>query len=542
MICSNCGKNLSEGSKFCSVCGCAVVNSVPQPVQNNAPTMSAEPQMNASVSNNTAYQGQFVQNSVQPQNPIDNSGSQEQAEQEGTQLLDPDVNAYYYQEQAEQEGTQLLDPEVNAYYYQEQAEQDGTQLLDPEVNAYYYQEQNAENAAQQAPVANNIPGQQFVPNGAQPQIPESAPNQAQQFVPNGVQPQNMNGDNINVFYDVSQAKQKKKRKKMNKPLTGVISAVFGILIFVFSFVAVTVLCVKSGIESNAASEGIRELELDSLPVGDILSNDDIREMFENTGVKIPEGSKIDDANLAEAAADIINATVPDVNIKSSDVRKFLSKSDLQKLISEFVKAYEVYISTGDDVYNGDVSNKLKKAFKDNNDLADKLLGLELSYDFDEQFEIWMDDNYNTVSKIAPSKMLKSYDWIIGILMSPVLYITLLVLAVVMAVLVFIITKRLKGSILTFGISVFISGSAVTTAGLLVLNLGALIGFDFEAISAYIIPAVTGGFVNAFIMFGLITAGVGLAAIIASVVMMVISKKKNKDKNNEQPQPQQVMGY
>lgn len=141
--------------------------------------------------------------------------------------------------------------------------------------------------------------------------------------------------------------------------------------------------------------------------------------------------------------------------------------------------------------------------------------------------MWVDDNYSTVSKIAPSKALKDFDFLIGIVMSPVFIIVLLVLALAMAALVFIITKRLKGSILTLGVSLTVSGIVIITVGVLLMNIASLSGFDFAAVREYILPAVTGGFSNAFIGFGLITAGVGIIAVIASVVMMVLAKKKSR---------------
>ena len=483
MFCPNCGRNLPDDSRFCDNCGHAVQIVTPpvapeanayqaQYAQDNVPPVAPEA---------NAYQAQYAQNNVPPVAPEANT-YQAQYAQDNVPLVSPEANAY--QAQYAQNNVLPVSPEANAY--QTQYAQDNVPPVSPEANAYQ---------------AQNMQG--------------------------GEQPQDINGENINVFYEVTEAPQKKKKKKMNKPLTAVIASVFGIFIFLFSFVSVTALCLKNGIESHSASEGIKKLELESLPVGDILGNEDIRDMFLQTGVKLPEQSELEEDNLAGAAAKIINNTVPVANVRASDVRKFLSESDLQQLIAELAGSYETYITTGKDIYDGDVTDRLRKAFKDNNKLASDLLNLELSYDFDEQFEMWVDDNYNTVSKIAPSKALKDFDFLIGIVMSPVFIIVLLVLALAMAALVFIITKRLKGSILTLGVSLTVSGIAIITVGVLLMNIASLSGFDFAAVREYILPAVTGGYSNAFIGFGLITAGVGIIAVIASVVMMVLAKKKSR---------------
>ncbi len=385
-------------------------------------------------------------------------------------------------------------------------------------------------------------------------------------------------------------KKPKQRKKMNTAGTVAICIAFGILITAFMAAATAVSSVRKTLLREAISEAAGDIELGNVVVGDLnlglteegaLSED--ATISELVKVMLEDYEK----SVAKGLLEVNNVTVDDIkNIPGIDLDAFVRRIDgvnsvndlnmeiltnnfskfsddeikiivekysnedfpeqtfeidkekidsllndenssVKDYLCDIIKAYEVYLITGDDTEP--INEKdLKALAKESVDFV--LEGKDASYidEINMEMEEVIKENKKTLSSYNPSNSLESARNLPQMALSIVTVIIAAVLAVGLAVVIAVITKHIDAAVLTLGIAFAVSGIAALCVNLVTANLSMFTGLDYAIVNKTLSRLLSKTLAADFTVMGVRALIIGVVLIAVFVVMNVIKKAiKNK---------------
>ncbi len=377
--------------------------------------------------------------------------------------------------------------------------------------------------------------------------------------------------------------EKKPRKKLNIPVTVLICILFGILITAFAAVSVAVSSVRQTLKREALSAEIKDLEFGSIVVGDMefaadfvnagrLENDStlsdyIKVMLEDYEKNIAQGileannvsisdidslygvdleafvdkidgvDSVDDLDIDTLIENFSKFDKEEINIiidkYSNDdfpeltfdidkdmVDDYLDEegSPAREYVSEIVNAYESYLLTGDD--SKPLSKDKLSAFAEES-VEYILDGMDRSFinEINSEMDKVVTDNRKTIEGYNPSALFESIGVSPSLILSLITVFAALGLAVALAVVIGIISKRIDAAVITLGVSFLITGGAALVVNL--LNLSAITGLKYSVISKTATKLFSKTFAADFTSMGIRSLIVGVLLIAAVVVVKVI---------------------
>lgn len=385
-------------------------------------------------------------------------------------------------------------------------------------------------------------------------------------------------------------KKPKQRKKMNVAGTVAICIVFGILITAFAAAATAVSSVRKTLVRGAISDAAGDIELGEVVVGDLnlgLTEDgalsEEATLSELVEVLLEDYEK----NVAKGILETNNVTIDDIkDIPGIDLEAFVRKIDgvnsvddltieiltnnfsklrddeiknivdkysnedfpeqtfeidkekidellndeksaVKDYLCDIIKAYEEYLITGDD--SEPINEKdLKKLATGCVEFV--LSGKDSSYieEINREMDEVIEKNKKTLGSYNPSNIMENAGSLPQMALSIITIIAAVVLAVGLAVVIAIITKRIDAAALTLGIAFTLSGIAALCVNIVTSNLSMITGLDYTIVSKTLSRLLSKTLAEDFTVLGIQALIIGVVFIAVFVVMNVIKKVvKNK---------------
>lgn len=379
----------------------------------------------------------------------------------------------------------------------------------------------------------------------------------------------------------------KRRKKLNIPATVAVCIAFGILITAFSAVSAVISSARKTLVRGAISEQIDKLDIGDITVGDtqladgILNGKTIAEdatvsdvvivmledyekqiakgIFEKNNVTVDDLRNMENVDL-EAFADKIDGinSVNELDMETiiENISKFdkkeisaiaerystadfpeltfeIDKRKVEDLLNEsgspmkdylcgFVKAYEQYLLTGKDegYVNEESLNKLSEE-----SVGYVLSGMNSAYidEINKEMAQVVNENKAQLNSANPSAVFGVFGNILPMSLSTVSIFVALGLAVVFAVVIGIITKRVDAAALTLGISLVITAGACFAVNLVPSNLASITGMNSKIVTVTANELVKETLAGDFTVMGVRFILVGIVIIGAVIAVKLITR-------------------
>ena len=387
-------------------------------------------------------------------------------------------------------------------------------------------------------------------------------------------------------------KKSKHRKKLNLPAAIAVCAAFGILITAFSAVSVSIASVRKTLERSAVSEQINKLYIGDIVIGDtdlangIVENDKlskdatisdvvkikldeyekyvIRGILDSNKVTVEDIKQIDNIDLEKFVGKIdginsvdelnIDAFIDNFNkLDKTEINTIINKysneefpeltfeidkrrvedllndkqSPAKAYLSDIVKAYEVYLLTGNDT-KPVTQEKLNKLSQDSVNYV--LEGMNSAYteEINKEMAQVIVENKAAWNTLNPSSVFGIFGNILPMSLSNITIIVTMALAVVFAAVTALITKRIDAPVITFGISLMLTGTAAICMNTVPANLAQITGLNCKIVSETAAEIFKETFAGDFTVFGIISLLVGVAVVIGVILAKVITRSiKNK---------------
>lgn len=259
-----------------------------------------------------------------------------------------------------------------------------------------------------------------------------------------------------------------------------------------------------------------------------LSDLDIQTIIENfekldkkeINAIVNEYSKED---FPELTFDIDKRRVEDLLNKSS--------SPAKSYISNIVKAYENYLLTGEDTKPFTESKMNAFAQDSVNYILD---GMDGSYvnEISEEMAQLVTDNRALLNSYNPSSVFGVFGSILPMSFSTGMIFISLGLAVIFAAVTALITKRVDAAAITLGVSLMMAGAAALAVNALPSNFSAITGLDYTIVTNTVTDLLKNTIVEDFSVMGIRSLVLG-AVVIAAVVITKIVIRTIKNKKNEE---------
>lgn len=387
----------------------------------------------------------------------------------------------------------------------------------------------------------------------------------------------------------------KRIKKLNIPATVAVCVVFSLLIIAFSAVGTSIVSIRKTLDRGAVSEEFETIQVGKIVVGDTTLADGIvaagsldknatisdvviikleeyekyvvKGMFEQNNVTVEDIKNIENIDLERFVGKIeginnVNELDIDAIINNFDkldkneintiVNKYsnedfpeltfeIDKRRVEDLLNEknspvkdyvckVIEAYETYLLTGKDKKHVTEESLYQLSSSCVNYVLD---GMNSAYkdEINKEMAQVVSENKVVLNSLNPSAAFGLFGSILPMSLSNVTVIVMFALAVIMAVVVALITKRIDAAALSLGISLAVTGGAGIGANLLPANLSKVVGLGWKLVDDTAAELVKDTFVPDFTIVGVITLLIGIAVIIGVVLAKVISRAvKNKKAN------------
>lgn len=374
--------------------------------------------------------------------------------------------------------------------------------------------------------------QQAMPNDFVP--PPMQPQSFQSEMPSGAAVQPEFAAPVQPEYAAAAATRpaKKPVKKLNMAVTIIISILFGIMSFAFVTAAFTVGSVKQGLVENALSDGIEDIDLEDIVVGDLLSAPNFKNFVSANNIVLPE-KKAEKAELAEVIA--LSVRVNSKNLTSDQVEDIISRLKISKELSVIVKAYENYLITGkpgDELSDG-IGEEIKRIVKNGEKTVVEITKMRLVDNYEEKLDEIINDNQDLLDSILPENSLKRASGVISIVFNPIVLIASLVLSVVMIFLIWVISKRVTAALMTGGVVFTLIGCVFAAASIVIQNLTMISVLNYSCVEDVLSPLLYNAFGSNLLYSGLICVGTGVVLIVAFVIVKIVGKSHRNKVSNQQ---------
>ena len=511
MFCFNCGAQVADNAKFCGACG--AILSQQAPVQPMAPQGGyTAPGPPVQGGNAVPLQGMPVP-PFQGGNPAPYPGAP----------IPPVPNASYPNPVNNAPmNTPAPQGQPTGNTPNEYPAGDTVKISDAAKAA-------AENPAQ--PVGFQVPpmgtDMQFINNGGMNGgMPEGQNLFTNAQPSNYGMPMGVYREEVPMSYSQPRVKRVRKEvKKMKLSVSVILAAVFGLFAFVFGIFSFVGGTVRMGLSSGELSAEISELEIGKIVVGDILVQDSMADVVKDNGIVLPEKHP-ERATIADIAACTINDYVHTADLTADQINEIFRRAHVSEELSSLVKAYEEYIVTGNtEEFADGLCKEIKDLVKRSESNVINIAGMRLADDYEEQLDNALDGERNSIESILPGEALDGVSGLIRFALSPVTLIAALVLAVVLVVLEWVITKRVNAALMAGGAAFTLIGIILTAASIILSNLTMIGGLDYTVVNKVVSPMLYNTFGFKLLTGGLITLGVGLVLIAVFIVMKVLEKKR-----------------
>lgn len=306
------------------------------------------------------------------------------------------------------------------------------------------------------------------------------------------------------------------------------SVVFGILFGLISTVLLVagggIFSVRSGLEQHALSDEIRNIDLGTIVVGDILMSDKLEEACDEFNIVLPDSSP-KKANVLDVLE--LSAKVPGDAITRSQFKEIIKKLDISDEVADIASAYETYLVTGEDELEDELADYIKTLVLHSENSVYNVTGHRLNSSFKENIDDYVVKYEDQINAITPSETLGKYYSTISLVISPVIFIAAFALVVVLTALVGVISKNVSPALISGGAACVVSGGVLMIAGAVLSDLSFIKGLNYTVVRETLSPMIHAAFGTRLLYAGLIIAGIGLCLVIAFAVVKIVSAAKRK---------------
>ena len=317
----------------------------------------------------------------------------------------------------------------------------------------------------------------------------------------------------------SEQEIKKPEKKHKSPFVKfVFSFLFGILILALSLVVSLGLCIRTTLSNNEISKEISSSDMSDIVIGDIITETELNDIL--TDNNVITGS----VNRKDTISDLIS---DNTEFSSKKAKKLLNNSFLTKYIGDAIFEYEEYIlnNVESDFFSGE---NIYEFIEENIDEISEMAGMQF-YIYENELSSITDEMDKQISSIAPQEILDEKGSLTSLFLSPVILISISVLALIFIILILITTSDISSALLTSGICAVINGGVLVFASGLRNMIFEIAGLDFNIFTDYISDVLKNTLCARFEKNGLIILIAGVAFIVISILIKVISSALRKNK-------------
>ncbi|MDR0851480.1 MAG: hypothetical protein LBN36_03180 [Clostridiales Family XIII bacterium] len=293
-------------------------------------------------------------------------------------------------------------------------------------------------------------------------------------------------------------------------LVGILSSVLAVFVFVFAFAAISVFIIRDVTAPDTLKTALDETDFMEVRVGTILDAPDKNVLigkwiYTNINPEIVEAS----------------------GITESKIDSILSKSTIDSFIADNVNDYVESLYSDSNVA-GITNREVIKFIQKNEELVYEETGYQISERDYEKLDKFIDKKIPEALKDPPTnhvlwrtaRMLSSYYVVIGAL----------VLCLLLLALVFLANRSDKIKIpLRYGRTITVLGVALLLTGVLVMPVGKTLGAQYDVdLYFQLLPLLRGD----FLIYGGLTAGVGILLICLYLILKIIHTKSVAKKQRE----------
>ncbi len=312
---------------------------------------------------------------------------------------------------------------------------------------------------------------------------------------------------------------KAKRNKAGKGKTVLISILFGILIFVFTFASECLILANITFSKRNISKATAEINPADTKIGALLETESVKAALEEEGVKT------ENFNADTTVGDFLAALSIDFAMSGEDVTELFEETDIMEEFSAIAADYENYLLTGED---GDYLSSKKVLSIIERHKADILhyTGVDIS-EYSDKIEETVDSLKSEIKDINPENSLGGFGRIAYIFLSPAAIVVISAFALFFTILIMTVTKRPFAGILTLGIASALSGLICFITALfhsLFLSAAMPKGTEMDKLFSQLFKE---SLFDDMLKISLIFLGIGALLIAVKVIQNAVVKKINK---------------
>lgn len=244
-------------------------------------------------------------------------------------------------------------------------------------------------------------------------------------------------------------KKSPKRAQAGKARTVFISIIFGILIFLFTFTAESLLITRLALQNRTFSDAITRINPSETKIGKLLMSQGASEFLTEIGA---DTSIInEDTTVGEFLASLSK----EFPMSGEDVETLLEETDIMKEVAAVAQDYETYLVTG---RGGDYlsAKKLLSVIYSYKSEILRYTGVDISQ-YSVMLDSTIDGMKSEIKDMNAENSLGGWGRMSYILLNPVMIAAMLVLALVFTALIITNTRRPFAAMLTLGICSALSG-------------------------------------------------------------------------------------
>lgn len=300
----------------------------------------------------------------------------------------------------------------------------------------------------------------------------------------------------------------KRKKKPNLAVCVVFAVIFGIFSMWFLQAGAFVFALHNGITEHAVSEAVSKIDFSDIKLDGVIPDDLLR--------NIGEARDETESDIAGIVSRLSGG-----NLTREQAEEIVSRLDLGKDIAKLVKGYEDYILNGSS--DIDIAGELERIILGAKQVYTDVTGKEPATSFDEDVISAIQDNAAELQKAAPQAVLNGMDGAIRAMVSPVVWIVLLVLAVFFPVLSGLISRRVSVGLMCGGAAFTLSGAGLMLSSALT-NSMAKMAVQYEALSDIVSRVISEAFDSRLMNCGIAYTAVGVVLIVVFIVVRIRAAK------------------
>lgn len=310
-----------------------------------------------------------------------------------------------------------------------------------------------------------------------------------------------------------------RRQKSGTAATAFICIIFGILAFALSLCSAVQLIARNVLEKSVISNTVSDMNPADWELGMFWNKKDIEDFVKEW--YFPRSINAD-STFAEAIKDTCLSVGQDVT--TDDVRQMFEETGIMPSLGGLIVPYERYLLTGEDekIFSPElIMNKIKEQ----HDSVQESIGLDISI-FYELIEVGLYDVEPAFDDLNPAALTGSAGVYISAAVSVSFIVITIALSLVMFAIALIITKHFAACLRMYGIALLIAGAASAAAvPALPVLLREGTPLRYNAVD-YIDMEFNAAFAPIFLTVGGIFAGIGTLLIVISIIVSAVSKKKS----------------